>query len=186
MNPRIALISATTAAIAPAVGALSAEFPEADPWNILDDKLLPDAERAGGVTPALAARMRQLISYAASDADAVLLTCSMYGFVAAEDHPVPVLAPDEAAFEEARGYQRVLVVASLESALRDTLARLSHPDATGVVTSPSSIGDACTSYSADAVLLAQYSLTPSAPTLDVPVISGPRSAAAKLKSVITS
>ncbi|SMD07378.1 hypothetical protein [Kibdelosporangium aridum] len=185
---RIALISATTTAIEPAVSALAEEFPEADPWNILDDKLLPDAEKSGGVTPSLEARMRRLISYAADNADAVLLTCSMYGFVAAAEFPVAVLAPDAAAFEEALAYQRILVVASLESALRDTMARLDHPDAVGVVTVPARILEACLPYvsSVDAVLLAQYSLTPCAPALDVPVISGPRSAAAKLRSVVTA
>nr|WP_042186536.1 hypothetical protein [Kibdelosporangium sp. MJ126-NF4]CEL17334.1 uncharacterized protein SCO0976 [Kibdelosporangium sp. MJ126-NF4]CTQ91438.1 uncharacterized protein SCO0976 [Kibdelosporangium sp. MJ126-NF4] len=188
MTPRIALISATPSAIGPAVSALAEEFPGADPWNLLDDKLLPDAQQHGGVTPALADRMRRLIGYAANAADAVLLTCSMYGFITEESFPVPVLAPDTAAFEEARAYRRLLVVASLEPALHDTLARLDHPNAAGVVSSPARMADACGRYvsSVDAVLLAQYSLTPHAPVLDIPVISGPRSAAVKLREVITT
>ncbi|ALG12517.1 hypothetical protein [Kibdelosporangium phytohabitans] len=186
MSPRIALISATTAAIGPAVAGLAEEFPQADPWNLLDDKLLPDAESSGGVTPQLADRVRRLIAHAADSADAVLLTCSMYGFIAEESSVIPVLAPDAAAFEQARARRSLLVVASLESALHDTLSRLDHPNATGVVSSPADIADACRAHTVDAVLLAQYSLTPYAPKLDIPVISGPRSAAAKLKAVVTT
>ncbi|WP_240044839.1 hypothetical protein [Streptomyces alboflavus] len=150
-RPRIALISATPAAIGPAVAGLAAAFPEAEPWNLLDDTLLPDAEAQGGLTPALADRMRRLIVYAVEGgAQGVLLTCSLYGPVAdslrgpsgdsppgsaagslhglsAEraDRPVPVLAADSAAFAEALagGHRRILVLASFAGALEDSLER---------------------------------------------------------------
>ena len=72
---RIALISATPLAIAPAMAAVTEAFPDATVWNLLDDRLLADAQQAGGITPGLAARMDQLIELAlAGGADGVLLT----------------------------------------------------------------------------------------------------------------
>jgi hypothetical protein len=189
MSPRIALISATPAAIDPAVTALAEEFPNAEPWNILDDRLLADA-KGNGLTPALTDRMRRLIAHAVTGgADGVLLTCSLYGNIAKEtEAPIPVLAPDAAAFDEAMSYRRILVVASLEAALHDSVARF-RAAAPGVEVAGALI-DECQDHveSVDAVLLAQFSLAPGATKLSkalgLPVISGPRSAATRLKSVI--
>ncbi|WP_026930052.1 aspartate/glutamate racemase family protein [Glycomyces tenuis] len=186
--PRIALISAVTAAIPPARDALSEAFPEAQVWNLLDDRLLSDADARGGLDGGLRSRMARLIGHAlAEGADGVLLTCSLYGPVAQgfrSDRPV--LAPDEAAFADiARaGYGRVLVVASFEAARDDSVARLSEAldasgaeadvrglavpaamaatraqDAEGLVTA---LIDACRPLApeVEAVFLAQYSLAP--------------------------
>ncbi|MFK0250598.1 hypothetical protein ACIQUM_38380 [Amycolatopsis azurea] len=200
MNPRIALISATPAAIPPAVGALATGFPQARPWNILDDRLLADVGDAGR-TPALDARMRRLIDYAVTGgADGVLLTCSLYGAVTEQvDVPVPLLAPDEAAFDDAlsSGHSRILVVASLAPALSDSMARFeraAHKKGTtvevGGALAPDNLVETCRERAVgwDLVLLAQYSLAPAADELSaalgVPVVSGPRSAAARLKAVI--
>src|SRR5690625_4708365 len=124
----VALISATPVAIAPATEALAEEFPQARVWNLLDDRLLQDASDAGGLAEPLAERMRGLIEHAVgAGADAVLLTCSMYGQVAQQAPiPVPALAPDEAAFAEASSgtYGTVLVVASFDSAFHDSVHRL--------------------------------------------------------------
>ena len=126
-TPRIALIHGTPAAIAPAVAGMTTVFPGAEVWNILDDKLLPDADAQGGLTPHLVDRMNRLIDLALADGAAgVLLTCSMYGSLAhATTADVPVLSPDEAAFETALAgnYGTILVVASFESALNDSVAR---------------------------------------------------------------
>lgn len=215
---RIALIHATTAAIAPAVAGVNTVFPGAEVWNILDDKLLPDADAHGGLAPQLVARMSRLIDLAlANGAAGVLLTCSMYGSVAqATTADVPVLSPDEAAFEKAiaGNYGKVLMVASFESALNDSVARFAeflraNGSATKVVgeTVPAAFiatkaGDvsaltaalieAAKPYvgSVDAVLLGQYSLAPAAIALEealgLPVISGPQSAALKLKSAVSA
>src|SRR5699024_11138677 len=106
---------------------LAEEFPQAKVWNLLDDRLLQDAADAGELTDPLAGRMRSLIEHAVvAGADAVLLTCSMYGQVAQHSPaPIPTLAPDEAAFAEAGSgtYGTVLVVASFESALNDSVRR---------------------------------------------------------------
>jgi hypothetical protein len=217
-TPRIALIHATTAAIAPAVVGMNTAFPGAEVWNILDDRLLPDADAHGGLAPQLVERMSRLIDLAlANGAAGVLLTCSMYGSVAqATTADVPVLSPDEAAFEKAlaANYGKVLMVASFESALNDSVARFAeflqaNGSATKVVgeTVPAAFiatkaGDvsaltaalieAAEPYvgSVDAVLLGQYSLAPAAIALEealgLPVISGPQSAALKLKSAVSA
>ncbi|HIZ36327.1 MAG TPA: hypothetical protein H9815_11160 [Candidatus Ruania gallistercoris] len=208
----IALISATSVAIPPATEALAGQLPGTRVWNLLDDRLLQDAADAGGLTEPLADRMRRLIGHAVdAGADGILLTCSMYGPVAQETSaPIPVLAPDEAAFAEAGSgaYRTVLVVASLESALADSVQRFGQAvattgqqvevrglavpaakDAAGA-NDPTALADilidACRPQLAgvDAILLAQYSLAPAQTelqtALDVPVISGPRSAAVAL------
>jgi len=209
-RPRIALISAVRAAIEPAEQAIARQFPSVDVWNILDDRLLEDARAKGGVDPALKGRMRRLIDHAiAEGADGVLLTCSLYGSVASgESRRVPVLAPDEASFADvaAGGFESVLVVATLDSALTDSTARLTEflrqaGSATRVVglladeaLGASRTGDhhamletlseACRDRTEGGVLLAQYSLALAAEELATrlgkPVLSGPRSAAAKM------
>ncbi|WP_410598974.1 hypothetical protein [Amycolatopsis sp. lyj-90] len=200
MSPRIALISATPAAIPPAVSALATGFPQARPWNILDDRLLADVGEDGRTT-ALDDRMRHLIAYAVTGgADGVLLTCSLYGEVTKQvDAPVPLLAPDEAAFDDAlsSGHSRILVVASLASALSDSTARFEQAARdkgitveVGGLLAPDELVETCRARGDgwDLVLLAQYSLAPAAEelaaALGVPVVSGPRSAAARLKAVI--
>ncbi|MCK2035865.1 aspartate/glutamate racemase family protein [Microbacterium sp. SSW1-49] len=188
--PRIALISAVTAAIAPARSALDELYPEAEVWNILDDRLLSDADDRGGLDDALRARMVRLIDHAlAEGADGVLLTCSLYGPVASDvRRDAPVLAPDEAAFREIAmaGYGTVLVVASFDGARDDSVERLETTlheagSATAVtgITVPAAmaatkaqdsralvaaLSDACAPHAAqmDAVFLAQYSLAPAA------------------------
>jgi phosphohistidine swiveling domain-containing protein len=194
-NPRplVALISATTAAIGPAVTGLRQHFPDARTWNILDDLLLDEAERTG-LTRALSERMARLIDHALQEGAAgVLLTCSMYGEVAQRfrGQPVPVLASDEAAFSAAIGaeYRRVLVVASFDAALADSRTRFAEAcrsagkdvDVAGLVATDAfdaakrgdtaalatALRNACAPAmgAIDAVLLAQYSLAPAASVL---------------------
>ena len=104
--PTVALIHATPAAMRPARAAFADRFPEARLWNLLDDLLITEAEAAGGLTPPLRHRMRTLIRHAVDGgADAVLLSCSMYGQVAIDEatsYPVPVLPSDQALFEAVR------------------------------------------------------------------------------------
>ncbi|MEV0443828.1 hypothetical protein AB0I46_33410 [Streptomyces spectabilis] len=194
---RIALISATPAAIAPAAAGLAAAFPAARPWNLLDDALLSDADAAGGLTPALADRMRRLIAYAVEGgAQGVLLTCSLYGPVATDaDAGVPVLAADAAVFASALGggHREVLVLATFAAALDDTVDRLrasaraarSPTRIVGQVIAPGAVPDP---GAADAVLLAQYSLAPHADALaealGLPVHAGPHAAARALRTAV--
>ena len=187
-SPLIALISATPSAIKPAEQAIEAELPHARVWNLLDDRLLVDAQERGGVDQELWQRMELLIRYALdAGAEGILLTCSQYGAVAREvatsNPAVPILAPDDAAFaavSEGR-FARVLVLASVESSLVDTTERLraalKDPSATelvGLVVPGASVAASRADAPAltellvsavrkseqiDAVLLAQYSLS---------------------------
>lgn len=213
---RIALISATPKAIGPAEDALSKEFAGAEAWNLLDDRLMSDADERGGVDDALTARMQRLISYAAEDgADGILVTCSLYAAVAQRVRlAIPVLAPDEAAIDEliGGGFGRVLVVASFEQALTDSVARVraalsaaaSSTEVVGVFVPAaleatsrddlagleSALSSATRMFAGevDAVFLAQYSLAPAGPALagylGLPVLSGPLSSARRLRQTI--
>jgi hypothetical protein len=129
-GPTVALVHATPAAMAPAVAAFGERFPEAGLWHLLDDRLVSDAERAGGLVPPLRRRMLSLIGHAvAGGADGVLLTCSMYGPVArlaAQLWDRPVAGSDEAMYERVAAERpaRVAVLGSLETAVADSAARL--------------------------------------------------------------
>jgi hypothetical protein len=125
----VALISATPAAIHPAEAAFRRTFPSAVLWNLLDDRLLAEADERGGLDAELHDRMGRLIDHAiAGGAAGVLMTCSMYAPVAHaySTGPTPVLAPDDAAFERIAelGPPRVLVVGSLPNPLQDSCNRL--------------------------------------------------------------
>jgi hypothetical protein len=213
-TPRIALVGAVAAAAPPAVRAFAEAFGEAQTWNVLDDRLIADALAAGGVTPPLAQRMTALIDYAiAGGADGVLLTCSMYGPVAhavARRAAVPVLASDDAAFQDASssGYRRIALVASLPLPLADAGTRFAAflgdrsdgPEVVEVLADGAAgVDDEAALVDAleravrgiadlDAVLLAQYSISPAAAELSarlgIPVLAGPPRAAARMRAVL--
>lgn len=127
--PRIATISATSSAIPPAAEALGRFMPTAQIWNILDDRLLDDALMRGGVDSGLEGRMLDLIRYAEGGAaDAILLTCSIYGRVARAyaRRGNLVRGADEAAFEVIAGASppQVCVVSALRETLTDSCRRL--------------------------------------------------------------
>ncbi|MET0888405.1 MAG: hypothetical protein ABWX92_18365 [Mycetocola sp.] len=128
-SPLIAVISGVAAAIPPATRALSEALPQADLWNLLDDRLIADATEKGQVSVELAGRMMRLIEHAKREqADAVLMTCSMYGFLAPDASArfgIPVHGPDDAAFHQVvvRGYESIHLVSSVELALNDAVER---------------------------------------------------------------
>jgi aspartate/glutamate racemase len=146
-SPTVALIHATPAAMGPGRAAFTDRFPQARVWNLLDDLLIAEAEAAGGLTSALRHRMRTLIRHADDgDADAVLLSCSMYGPVAADvarTSPIPVLASDEALFDAVAehvtgGATRVAVLGPIRAVVDHTVARL-HDRLTDLGTPDASI-----------------------------------------------
>jgi hypothetical protein len=104
--PRIALVHALEASIAPINDALRGDWPEAGRMNLLDDSLSADLARAGGLDDAMTARFVTLADYAVgTGAQAVLFTCSAFGpciaAVAARHPAIPVLKPNEAMVDEA-------------------------------------------------------------------------------------
>ncbi|WP_214110129.1 aspartate/glutamate racemase family protein [Acrocarpospora catenulata] len=212
MRPTVAVVNATPASMEPAADGLGEGFPEATAWHLLDDRLVTEADAAGGMTPALTRRMLALIDYAVrGGADAVLLSCSMYGPVAElarRTCDVPVTGSDEAMFAEVarRRPGRVLLLGSLESAAADSARRLTEA-AGGVEVSAVAAPGAAAAASArdwpdlvgalaraaeprldgvELVLLGQYSISPVhaelADRLGVPVLSPPLTAARTLRA----
>ena len=103
-SPRIGLVHAVAAAIAPIHAAFAAMWPQARLTNLFDDALPGDLERDGAITPAIERRILSLAQLAAERADGVLFTCSAFApaiEAAAVRVPVPVLKPDEAMFDAA-------------------------------------------------------------------------------------
>lgn len=104
-GPRVALIHAVAVAIDPVREAFAALWPEARPFNLLEDALSPDRERDAALSPALAARIVALGRYARSaGAGGILYTCSAFGPAIeafARESDVPVLKPNEAMFADA-------------------------------------------------------------------------------------
>ncbi|MEV0621338.1 aspartate/glutamate racemase family protein [Nonomuraea sp. NPDC050404] len=210
----VAVVNATPASMRPADDGLGEGFPEATAWHLLDDRLVTEADAAGGMTPALMRRMLALIDYAVrGGADAVLLSCSMYGpaaEVARRLHEVPVTGSDEAMFAEVarRRPGRVLVLGSLASAAADSARRLgqvAHGVGVRAISAPGAVAaataqnwpdltDALTLAArpaldgADLVLLGQYSISPVradlADRLGVPVLSPPLAAATALRQAL--
>jgi Asp/Glu/hydantoin racemase len=169
---------------------MAAFLPDATTWNIIDDRLLQDATREGGVTvPFIAARMDRLIEHARlGGADAIVVTCSMYASVAHRAHansPIPILGADDALFDAVAlgGYKRILVISSGNQPLADSLQRLAQhagpaltlegivPEGsfeaaragdTAVLTNAIVTAVRNASEAPDAIVLSQYSLAPAA------------------------
>lgn len=187
-GPLVAVINASPASMAPAAGGLAEGFPEARIWQLLDARLVSDADEAGGLTPALRRRMLAMIGYAVDGgAEAILLSCSMYGPVVAlaqQLYAVPMLSSDEALFAQAvRQASSIVILGSLDSAVADSLNRfhaalgskaairlvgVSAPGAAQAALTgdnrelldclEKAVSEAATG--ADLVMLAQYSLAP--------------------------
>lgn len=210
-SPLIALISAVPAAIPPTHSAFEEHFPCARLWNVIDDRLLVDADEHGGLTPALTARMHRLIDHTIREgADAVLLTCSMYAPAAHEMAPrtsIPILGPDDAVFEAAAhgGYRRITIVSSAADPLADSLHRIRQVISGDVVvdgvvadggaaaaragdidTLADIVSSALTPSLPDAIVLGQFSLAPAAALIEdrtgVTTLAGPHFAVHAMRS----
>lgn len=129
-TPLIAVVHSTTASISPVAAAFETELPGARLWNLIDDRLGPDADAAGTLTAALRDRMLNLIRHGiAGGADAVVMACSMYGEVreiAEKLVTTPVFSSDADMMDEIvrAAPRRVAVLASLHTATADTSTRL--------------------------------------------------------------
>ena len=107
MSARIALIHALAHSVAPINLALSAQWPQAQVMNLLDDSLSADLARSVvGLDAAMTQRFIALADYAvAAGAKGILFTCSAFGpcieAVAQRHAPMPVLKPNEAMMADA-------------------------------------------------------------------------------------
>ena len=131
----VALIHAVVPAMAPMQAALGQALPGARVLNLLDEGLLTEVERRGGLTPECIDRLATLVGLASeAGASAVLLTCNAYtpvvGEVQARFPGLPVLAVDEVMVERAvAGAARIGVLATVEAGLkqqRESLERAAH------------------------------------------------------------
>jgi hypothetical protein len=210
----IALISAVPAAIPPARAAFAALYPDATTWNVIDDRLLDDAD--GHIDARMARRMQRLIDHTLIEgADAVLLTCSMYAAIAHRadaDVAVPVHGPDDGLFDAVAsgGFRRIALVAPGANPLADSLARLRTaigPDVAvdGVIADGAPAAARVRDHDAlveaivsaviqvspkpDAVVLGQYSLAAAADevqaAIGVPTLAAPEHAVRRLRTLLT-
>lgn len=104
-RPRIGLVHALHASIAPIEAAFGELWPEAETVSLYDQSLYNDYNRAGEITPQLARRIESLLAFSSeSGAEAILFTGSLFAepVEAARNRlPVPVLTAYEAMIEEA-------------------------------------------------------------------------------------
>lgn len=108
--PRIMLISALAQSPGPAIAAMQDEWPEARAYNLIDDSLASDFAAIGEISPAIYDRFLMLGRYAASASDGraaasgILFTCSAFRPAIERvkaDLSIPVITPNEGAFDEA-------------------------------------------------------------------------------------
>jgi Asp/Glu/hydantoin racemase len=128
-GPRIALVHATSLAIAPIGEAFRQLWPEARTTNLLEDSLPGDLAAAGRITPEIVERFVTLTRYCEGcGADAVLFTCSAFGTAidaAKRAAKVPVLKPNEAMLEEALAAgRRIALLATFEPSIPSLKAEL--------------------------------------------------------------
>lgn len=107
---RIMLIDGLVHSIAPADAAMQEVWPQAMGFHLSDTSLAADLAALGGLTPVLVNRFLALGRYARNLDGAggrtagILFTCSAFGPAiqrVRDDLDIPVLAPNEAAFDEA-------------------------------------------------------------------------------------
>ncbi len=121
MTRTVGLIHAVVPAMAPLRSAF-AEVPDVRVLNLLDEALLKDAERLGGITPGLVRRMTSLVAmHEASGAEAVLFTCNAYSPYVDQiraQSAIPVLTIDEAMIDKALASgRRIGVLATVAAGL---------------------------------------------------------------------
>ena len=138
-GPRIALVHALPESVAPIREAFARDWPEARPFNLLDDSLSADVVRDGRITGAMTERFVTLARYAVSTgAHAVQFTCSAFNEcidAARAALDVPVLKPDEAMIEEAFTHgPRLGAVVTFEPSVASISAQVNaHAAAMGVL-----------------------------------------------------
>ncbi len=133
-QPTIGLIHAVQPAIPPLREQLARDLPQVRVLHLLDEALIAEMERLGGITPALVRRMTTLVSLQQqAGARLVLLSCTVYSPYVEQvqaQSDVPVLAIDAVMVEQAvRAGQRLGVLATNPNGLRmqrEMLARASQ------------------------------------------------------------
>lgn len=219
--PRIFVIHALPDSQQPCQQAFAHGWPEAQVFNLLDDSLARDLAAEGQLSPAFYQRFHDLTHYAAAAAplaqqtDGILFSCSAFGPAieqARADLAIPVLKPNEAAFEAALDAgSRIGLLVTFATALPPLRQELQQmADARGQrIDIHSAVADgalqalqagdgdahdriacqaAATLPDVDALVLCQFSLARAAPRIPtLPgrlVLTTPDSAIAKLRHAV--
>ncbi len=121
---RIALIHALSESVQPAHAAFAAHWPQAYCFDLLDTSLAVDLADRGRLDRQIRQRIHDLADYARTSdgrhgqTRGILYTCSAFGpaiDAVKQTCPIPVLRPNEAAFEKALGYgTRIGLVVTFE------------------------------------------------------------------------
>lgn len=216
-QPRIVLIHALRDSVAPAMAAMASGWPQARIANLLDNSLSADlAARHGVIEDSIVDRFLALGRYArATGADGILFTCSAFGVAidaVKADLRLPVLKPNEAGLEAALAAgRRIALLATFPSTIPSMTHELeAMAAARGIVPTimtrvvagalaalqggdaarhDALIAAAVADFaSADAVVLAQFSMARAAdalaPALRARVLTTPDSAVGKLRRLV--
>ncbi|MDH4412312.1 MAG: aspartate/glutamate racemase family protein [Rhizobium sp.] len=220
---RIALIHALTESVLPAHQAFRSLWPEAYVFDLLDTSLSADLAAGQRLEDGIADRIRKLADYAAAskgeagETQALLFTCSAFGpaiDAVKNQIPIPVLRPNEAAFEQALDLgSRIGLAVTFGpsfSSLRDELLGMASERGQAIEVVPVLVegalaalkagngsehdrlaAEACRRLPAlDALVLGQFSLARAADAvrdrIEAPVLTTPSSAVAALKNLTTS
>lgn len=218
-GPRIALIHALEASVLPIRQAFQTHWPEAVCADLLDTSLSADLAAAGKLDAAMVKRFTTLGDYAAGitgeggKTRAVLFTCSAFGpaiEAVRQRLPIPVLKPNEAAFEQAlalgRNIALVVTFAPSQSALGEELRQMAAVRGIEIAVTPvmvqgalaalnagdperhdTLVAEACTALpTVDAIVLGQFSLARAKAALtavtSAPILTTPDSAVLALRS----
>jgi aspartate/glutamate racemase len=122
MTRTVGLIHAVIPAMAPLRTAFAELLPSVRLLNLLDEALLKEAERVGGITPALVRRMTSLVAlHEQAEAELVLFTCTAYSQVVDQvraQSSIPVIPIDEMMLQQAlQAGRRLGVLATVPAGL---------------------------------------------------------------------
>lgn len=128
-TPRIFVVHALAASLAPVTRAFADGWPKAKVCNLMDDALSRDRQSGRYSEREFAQRFSSLVLYClASGADGVLFACSAFNDAiesARRGVSVPVLKPDEAMIGEALDMgERFAVVATFEPSIESLRAQI--------------------------------------------------------------
>jgi Asp/Glu/hydantoin racemase len=222
-GPRIALIHALQQSIAPARAAFQDVWPEARLFDLLDTSLSADLAHGGSLDGPMIQRFASLGDYASRTVGVggrtagILFTCSAFGGAIDQVKQrlyVPVLRPNEAAFEEALSFgSRLGLIVTFGPSLAALVEELQWmAEATGQEISIQArlaegalaalesgeplehdrlVADAAASLEdVDAIILGQFSAARARSRVEAtypgPVLTTPTSAVQKLRRLITA
>ena len=122
-RPRVALISSTRAVFGPMEAAFREGFPEAQILHLLDETLLEDFRREGGLSPHSRRKTLQMaLTAQEAGVDGILVTCSTLSPSVDDLRPfvkVPIVKIDEPVIEEVvRMAEKIGLLATAETVLK--------------------------------------------------------------------